>query len=73
MSFEYVLRNEVAMKRMSTLEQNIIAALNAETEEERTKWRGDLQGYTQYVVMICLQYLIREWKWNVLLLVLLVN
>ena len=29
------------MKKMG---QNIAAALNAETEEERTKWRGDEEG-----------------------------
>ena len=44
MSYEHVLGNETAMNRMSTLGQNIIAALNAETEEERVKWRGDHTG-----------------------------
>ena len=44
MSYEHVLGNEKVMNRMSILGKNIVAALNAETEEERTKWRGDNEG-----------------------------
>lgn len=44
MAYEHVLGNDKVMNRMSTLGQNIVQALNAESEEERTKWRGDHTG-----------------------------
>ena len=44
MAHEHVLGNEPVMDRMTNLGKNIVAALNAENEEERTKWRGDHTG-----------------------------
>lgn len=44
MNVEHVVGRPDVMERMSTLGKNIVAALNAETEEERTKWRGDKEG-----------------------------
>lgn len=44
MGYEHVLGNEVVMERMRQVGRNISAALNAETEEERTKWCGDEEG-----------------------------
>lgn len=44
MSCEHVLGNETQMERMKKMGQNIAAALNAQTEEERTAWRGEEQG-----------------------------
>lgn len=44
MAYEHVLGNDKVMNRMSILGQNILAALNAENEEECTKWRGDHAG-----------------------------
>ena len=44
MAYEHVLGNEKQMARTRKLGQNISAALAAETEEDRTKWRGDEEG-----------------------------
>lgn len=44
MSYEHVLGNDKVMKRMSSLGKHIVEALNADNEEERTKWRGDNEG-----------------------------
>lgn len=44
MSYEHVLGNEKVMSRMNDLGQHIVEALNAPTEAERTKWRGDHAG-----------------------------
>lgn len=44
MAYEHVLGNESEMERMKKMGQNIAEALKAETEEERTKWRGDEEG-----------------------------
>ncbi len=44
MAYEHVLGNEVVMKKMNNVGKNIVAALSATTEEERTKWRGDHEG-----------------------------
>lgn len=44
MAYEHVLGNEAQMNRMKEIGQNIAAALNAQTEEERTRWRGKKEG-----------------------------
>lgn len=44
MAHESVLGNPEMMKRMETLGQNIIDSLNAGSEEDRIKWRGDEEG-----------------------------
>lgn len=44
MEVEHVLGRPDVMERMTKLGQNIVDALNAETEEERTKYRGDVEG-----------------------------
>ena len=44
MAYEHVLGNESQMERMKKMGQNIAAALAAEEEEERTKWRGEEEG-----------------------------
>lgn len=44
MAHEHVLGNEPEMERSREIGQNIAAALAAETEEERTKWRGESEG-----------------------------
>lgn len=44
MAHEHVLGNQPVMDRMTALGQHILEALNAETEEERKKWRGDKDG-----------------------------
>ena len=44
MAYEHVLGNEAEMERTRKVGQNISAALAAETEEERMKWRGDEDG-----------------------------
>lgn len=44
MAYEHVVGNDREMERMRTVGQNIVAALQAETEEERTKWRGEEEG-----------------------------
>lgn len=44
MAYEHVLGNEKEMARSKKIGQNIAAALAAETEEERTKWRGEDEG-----------------------------
>lgn len=44
MAYEHVLGNETQMERMKKMGQNIAQSLKADTEEERTKWRGDEEG-----------------------------
>ena len=44
MNISHVLGRPDVMDRMTQLGRNIVDALNAETEEERTKYRGDDQG-----------------------------
>lgn len=44
MNVEHVLGKPEVLERMKTVGQNIIEALNADTEEERVKWRGEEQG-----------------------------
>ena len=44
MNVQHVLGVPEQMERMDKMAQNIIDALAAETEEERTKWRGESDG-----------------------------
>lgn len=44
MACEHVLGNDVQMARMKKMGQNIVKALAADTEEERTRWRGEEEG-----------------------------
>lgn len=44
MNVEHVLGRPAVMDRMKKLGQNIVEALNAETEEERVRYRGDEEG-----------------------------
>nr|WP_302135487.1 flavodoxin family protein [uncultured Schaedlerella sp.] len=44
MAHESVLGNQEMMDRMTTVGQNIVASLEAETEEERIRWRGTEEG-----------------------------
>lgn len=44
MSCEHVLGNDAQMERMYQLGQNIALALDAESDEERTRWRGAEEG-----------------------------
>ena len=44
MATENVAGHPEMMARMTKVGQNIIASLNAETEEERIQWRGDSEG-----------------------------
>ena len=44
MAHEHVLGNEPQMERMRRMGRNIADALAAESEEERTKWRGEEEG-----------------------------
>ena len=44
MAHEHVLGNEPQMERMRKMGRNIADALAAESEEERTKWRGEEEG-----------------------------
>lgn len=44
MEINHVLGREDVMDRMKKAGQHIVAALNADTEEERVKWRGDSEG-----------------------------
>lgn len=44
MAYEHVLGNDTEMNRMRTVGQNIAEALNADSEEERVKWRGTEEG-----------------------------
>lgn len=44
MACENVAANPQIMERMTRVGQNIVASLNAETEKERIKWRGDEEG-----------------------------
>lgn len=44
MACEHVLGNDTQMERMRRMGQNIAAAVQAETEEERVAWRGEAQG-----------------------------
>lgn len=44
MNVQHVLGVPEQMERMDKMAQNIIDALAAETEEERTKWRGETDG-----------------------------
>lgn len=44
MNVEHVLGVPEQMERMDTMAQNIIEALAADREEERTKWRGETEG-----------------------------
>ena len=44
MAHEHVLGNEKVMERMTALGTHIVEALEAEDEQERTKWRGDKEG-----------------------------
>ena len=44
MAYEHVLGNEAQMERMKRMGQNIAEALASDTEEERTRWRGEEEG-----------------------------
>lgn len=44
MAYEHVLGNEAEMKRMEQIGKNISDALYAQSEEERSKWRGEEEG-----------------------------
>ncbi|MCQ2557841.1 MAG: flavodoxin family protein [Oscillospiraceae bacterium] len=44
MAFENVAGNAPMMERMKKVGQNVVASINAETEEERIAWRGDEEG-----------------------------
>lgn len=44
MAHESVLGYPEMMDRMTKVGQNIVASINAKTEEERIKWRGDEEG-----------------------------
>ncbi len=44
MAHEHVLGNAPEMERMTRMGENIAAAVNAQTEEERTAWRGETEG-----------------------------
>ncbi len=44
MAHESVLGNQEMMGRMTKVGKNIVASLQAETEEERTRWRGEEEG-----------------------------
>ena len=44
MAYEHVLGNDEVMNRMTNLGKHIVEALHSESEEERTKWRGDSEG-----------------------------
>lgn len=44
MAHESVLGYPEMMERMTKVGQNIVASINAETEEERIQWRGDEEG-----------------------------
>lgn len=44
MAYEHVIINDEVMERMRQVGRNIADALAAETDEERTKWRGDDEG-----------------------------
>lgn len=44
MAFEHVVGNLPVMERMTRVGQNIAQALKAETDAERTRWRGDQEG-----------------------------
>lgn len=44
MAHESVLGYPEMMDRMTKVGENIVASINAETEEERIKWRGDEEG-----------------------------
>jgi len=44
MAHESVLGNQEMMERMTKVGKNIVASLQAETEEERTRWRGEEEG-----------------------------
>lgn len=44
MACENVVGNPEMMERMKKVGQNIVASINAETEEERIAWRGDEEG-----------------------------
>ena len=44
MGYEHVLGNDKQMERMRLMGQNVASALQADTEEERVRWRGEQQG-----------------------------
>ncbi len=44
MAYEHVLGNEVVMNRSKAIGQHIVEALEATSEEERTKWRSEEEG-----------------------------
>ena len=44
MACENVVANAPMMERMKKVGQNIVASINAETEDERIAWRGDEEG-----------------------------
>ncbi len=44
MAHESVVGYSEMMDRMTKVGQHIVESLNAKTEEERTKWRGDKEG-----------------------------
>lgn len=44
MAHESVLGNPEMMQRMKKVGQNIISSLNADSEDERIRWRGDEEG-----------------------------
>lgn len=44
MAYEHVLGNKSEMKRMELLGKNVADALLAQSEKERTKWRGEKEG-----------------------------
>ena len=56
MACENVAGNPEMMKRMTKVGQNIIASINAGTEEERIKWRGEEEG----VCPLCHTRLLQE-------------
>ncbi len=44
MAYEHVVGNQPMLSRMGQIGQNIADALSAESETDRTRWRGDDQG-----------------------------
>ncbi len=44
MAYENVVGNQKMMDRMTKVGEHILESLNAETEEERIRWRGDEEG-----------------------------
>jgi len=44
MAFEHVVGNQPMMARMTRVGQNVASALMADSEQERTRWRGEQEG-----------------------------